>query len=303
MTCEDRDLKHLQGLSLEEKVQKTKERIIEWYTCFDGKVYISFSGGKDSTVLLDIARKLYPDIEGVFADTGLEFPEIRDFVKTFDNVAWIRPKIPFNQVIKKYGWPIISKEQSQFISQYRNAKSEKTKDTRWNGNKWGRGKISEKWKYLLDAPFKISDQCCDVMKKKPFKLFEKTTGKKAIIGTMANESQLRLQKYNRDGCNAFDAKRQISAPLSFWLEKDIWEYINKNNVKYCSIYDKGAERTGCSFCLYGYHRDIERGFKPNIIRLKELHPKLYDYCMNKLGMKEVLEWYPKKKDLDILEIL
>ena len=51
-----------------------------------------FSGGKDSTVLLDLVRKLYPGIVAVFVDTGLEYPEIREFVKRFENVEWLKPK-------------------------------------------------------------------------------------------------------------------------------------------------------------------------------------------------------------------
>mgnify|MGYP000264252689 CR=1 FL=1 len=55
---------------------------MEWYMRYDGQVFISFSGGKDSTVLLDLARRVYPDIPAVYVDTGLEYPELRDFVKT-----------------------------------------------------------------------------------------------------------------------------------------------------------------------------------------------------------------------------
>lgn len=99
------DLYQMQSLSLNAKVRMTQRRIREWVDEYgeDG-VYISFSGGKDSTVLLNIARKLYPNIRAVFVDTGLEYPEIRAFVKGFDNVDWIRPKLTFREVIGKYGY-------------------------------------------------------------------------------------------------------------------------------------------------------------------------------------------------------
>lgn len=98
-------------MPLDIKIDMTKRRIREWVDEYgiDG-VYVSFSGGKDSTVLLDIARQLYPEIKAVFVDTGLEYPEIREFVKTFDNVDWLKPKKTFKQVINEYGYPIISKE-------------------------------------------------------------------------------------------------------------------------------------------------------------------------------------------------
>ena len=110
------ELKQLQAMPLEVKIAMSKTRIRAWINEFgsDG-VYISFSGGKDSTVLLDIVREIDPDIKAMFVDTGLEYPEIRDFVRTFDNVDIIRPKMNFRQVIDKYGYPFISKEVSECV--------------------------------------------------------------------------------------------------------------------------------------------------------------------------------------------
>lgn len=110
-------LKEMQALSLDRKIQIAAARIMEWYSYYDGNVYVSFSGGKDSTVLLDIARKLFQDIEAVFVDTGLEYPEIKEFVKTFDNVTILRPKMTFKDVIIKYGYPFIGKEVAECVSQ------------------------------------------------------------------------------------------------------------------------------------------------------------------------------------------
>ena len=114
------DLYQMQSLPLEAKIQMTKRRIQEWVDEYgeDG-VYVSFSGGKDSTVLLDIARSIYPDIKAVFIDTGLEYPEIRQFVKTFGNVDIIRPQMTFKEVIEKYGYPFFSKEISECIADSR----------------------------------------------------------------------------------------------------------------------------------------------------------------------------------------
>ena len=110
------DLYQMQGLPLNLKIRMTKERIRQWINTYgeDG-VYVSFSGGKDSTVLLDLVRQDYPRVKAVFVDTGLEYPEIRQFVKTFDNVEWLKPKMTFKQVIKKYGYPFISKEVSEKV--------------------------------------------------------------------------------------------------------------------------------------------------------------------------------------------
>lgn len=110
------ELRQWQALPISVKIRMTQERIRNWVNEFgeDG-VYVSFSGGKDSTVLLHIARNMYPNIKAVFVDTGLEYPEIREFVNLFDNVDWLKPKMNFRQVIEKYGYPFISKEVSECV--------------------------------------------------------------------------------------------------------------------------------------------------------------------------------------------
>jgi 3'-phosphoadenosine 5'-phosphosulfate sulfotransferase (PAPS reductase)/FAD synthetase len=153
--------------------------------------------------------------------------------------------------------------------------------------KWGRqSRISKKWQYLIDAPFKISDFCCDIMKKNPFKRFEKDTGLEPYLGLMASDNRMRKMSYLRLGCNSFEGWTQ-SNPLGFWLEEDVWDYIKTFNVPYSPIYDIGYNNTGCMFCMFGIHLEDE----PNRFqKMKLTHPKIYSYCMNKLGIKEVLEY-------------
>jgi hypothetical protein len=111
------DLRAWQVLPLNDKIEMTRARIKEWVDHYGlENVCVSFSGGKDSTVLLDIARQDYPEMEAVFIDTGLEFPNVRNFVKSFDNVTWLKPKMNFVEVIKKYGYPMMSKEIAECVS-------------------------------------------------------------------------------------------------------------------------------------------------------------------------------------------
>ena len=257
---------------------------------------------------MHLVRKLYPDTPAVFVDTGLEYPELREFVKSVENVTWVRPEMNFKTVIQTYGYPIVSKEVSLKIAETR-SKPDGYASQSFNSNspkilKYGKRYDLSKWKFLLEAPFLISNKCCNVMKKNPAKKYEKETGNHPIIGTMACESQARKTAWKIHGCNAFDTKRPTSQPLSFWTEQDILGYIKKYNLSYAPVYgeiiqdDKGkwqttkCNRTGCVFCMYGCHLEKE----PNRFQsLKITHPKLWQYCMKPmleggLGLKEVLEF-------------
>ena len=299
------DLEQMQSLPLEAKIIMSQRRIRDWYDYWDGMVYVSVSG-KDSNVLKHLVKNTpgVCDVPNVFVNTGLEYPEVRTFNMSQPDVITIHPKMRFDEVIKKYGYPVATKEQAAFVEEYRTTQSEKLRNIRLNGNKWGRGKISKRWLPLIDAPFKVSDKCCDIMKKNPAKEYEKETGRKAIVGTMAYESSQRKSNWIMYGCNAFNKKRPTSQPLSFWTEQDILEYIVKFNVPYPTVYGEiktdeqgryyttGCDRTGCMFCMLGCHLEGE----PNRFqRMKETHPRQYDYCMRPLdqkglGLKEVLDY-------------
>ena len=318
------ELKFLQSQTLDRKIRLTQTRIAEWYLKFDGKVYVSFSGGKDSTVLLDLARRMYPDIKAVFVNTGLEYPEIVEFVKTFENVEILRPKKTFRQVLNEYGYPVIGKEIAhslKYIQKKDDSKSCIHYTKRFNGvfeNKDG-GKSRyncEKYKYLIDAPFKISDMCCNIMKKKPVHEYAKKNNLKPILGTMANESQLREQHWLKSGCNAFDNNNPVSNPISFWTEQDVLHYLKLTGIPYCSVYGEivpksefvgqlafnetptdlmttGCSRTGCMFCMFGVH--LEKS--PNRFqRMKTTHPQLYKYCIEDLGCGKVMDFIKVKYD-------
>jgi 3'-phosphoadenosine 5'-phosphosulfate sulfotransferase (PAPS reductase)/FAD synthetase len=299
------ELQLLQALPLEDKIKKSQVRIREWYEHWCGQVYVSFSGGKDSTVLLHIVRSMYPDVPAVFADTGLEYPEIREFVMKHENVTVVRPKMNFKQVIEKYGYPVISKDQARFIEEIRGTKSGRLRDIHLhgpllpNGTRGTFGKLSKKWKYLINAPFKISAKCCHFIKKAPMRIYERESGKRTMTGEIAAESRRRKTVYMMFGCNTFDAKHPRSMPLGFWTEQDILQSLRIFNLPYCSIYGDiierddgtllttGAERTGCIFCMFGVH--LERG-ENRFIRLKRTHPQLWEYCIYKLGLGKVLDF-------------
>lgn len=295
------ELQMLQSLPLDIKIAKSKLRIQEWVDFYGvDDCYISFSGGKDSLVMLHLIKQLDINdrIPVVFVDTGLEYPEIKQFVKKiYPNVTILRPKKSFKQVIEEYGYPVISKEQAQYIEDIRTG-TEKIKLRRLEGVN-GQFKLANKYRYLLDAPFKISSRCCAIMKKEPIRNYENKSRRVPFLGMMADDSLLRKNMYLKSGCNSFDSARPKSMPIGFWTEQDILQYIKNNNLELCSIYGDvvqdengklkttGNNRTGCIWCMFGLQYDGEEN---RFQRLKITHPELHDYCMNKLGMKEVLEF-------------
>lgn len=287
-------LKQRQELPLEAKVAMTQMRIRDWYSHYHGLVYVSFSGGKDSTVLLDIAKDLFPDIPCVYCDTGLEYPESRKFaLERADKV--LKPKLTFKQVIERYGYPFPSKEQAQYIREARHG-SDKLREMRLGS---GSFRVSDRWRYLVDAPFEVSEECCRVMKKAPFKKYERVSHRRPMIATMADESSVRRRQYLAHGCNAFDKARASSMPLGFWTQQDVLEYIQSRGLEIAECYGDivrgddgklhttGINRTGCMFCMFGVY--AER-FPNRFQMMQTTHPKQYAYCMEQLGLADVLEY-------------
>ena len=333
-----------------------------------GAVYVSFSGGKDSTVLADLAAKVCKrygyTLYLLFVNTGLEYPEIQKFVKTF--AEWlretykievvldiVRPEMRFDEVLKQYGYPVISKGVSNAIRSAKNSIRNKVYSYRLcqlgvsreeYGGLFDDGKYNyeekiekskfkrHKWRFLLDADFESSEECCFIMKKAPAKAYQRESGRLPIIATMACESMEREAAWLKNGCNAFNAKEPKSTPLAFWTNQDILHYIKKYKLPYCEVYgdivfdfqddtvlneqtsfidyleeyeatDKlrttGCDRTGCIFCMFGCHIEKE----PNRFqRLKETHPKQYEYC---IGGGEMVngKWQPNKKGLGLGKVL
>jgi len=282
------ELKQLQEMSLEEKITYSLGIIRCWYEAWQGRVYVSFSGGKDSTVLLHLVRMMYPDIPAVFIDTGLEYPEIRSFVRRIDNVVWLKPKKPFYKIVKEHGYPVISKEVAGQIRDVRTTKSVKLLMKRLCGLSGSHtGKLPKKWHFLLGAPFKISEKCCYHLKKAPVLKYEKTSGRMVYLGDAASNSSYRKQQVLLSGCNAYESKRPVSRPLAIWTERDIWAYKELFGIEFSSLYSMGWDRSGCMFCMFGVHlEDPPNRFQ----RMKETHPKHWEYCIHRLGLKQVLDF-------------
>ena len=160
---------------------------------------------------------------------------------------------------------------------------------------------NEKWLPLCqETQFRISNDCCRVMKKTPLHNYAKQSKLYPYIATLTEESKLRESIWLKEGCNAFDAVKKTSKPMSFWLEQDVLQYIKEKGLEIASVYGDivtvdddgmayeqtllpcgklkctGCNRTGCIFCGYGAH--LEKG-ENRFQRLAKTHPKQYEYCI------------------------
>lgn len=311
------------NLPYEEKVKLAIRRIEEWNEFWEGQVYLSFSGGLDSTVLLALIRMtLGKEVLAVFCNTGLEYPEIVSFARKaalYGAFEEIRPKKNFRQVILDEGYPVISKENAAKIRKLRHGNlSDRYRNYLLNGDERGKfGMLPKKWQRYIEAPFEISERCCDIMKKKPFRQNVKEKGRVPFIGITQDESFRRAHQYEKTGCNVYTGSMVKSQPLGSWTKQDIFRFVYehlgkqipvKGGTSYpfeiCSVYKEvkrnlqgyyqltGEQRTGCMYCCFGVNQEEE----PNRFqRMMLTHPKCYAFCMKAvekggLGLKDVLRY-------------
>lgn len=268
------------------KVRHSEGLIREWYDAHEGKVSVSVSG-RDSLALLHLVHSLYPEVPAVYADTGVEFPEVRRFHRERGSII-LRPFKPFHKVVQEDGWPVVSKVQAKWISEARTTKSE----VLWNRCVHGIQRdgrktpyhISKKWLPLISAPFPVSHRCCHWTKTGPLAKRQKETGEMPFVGSRVDESHNRKAHWIQHGCNIPGSR---SMPLSIWTTADVAEYVKAENIALPETYAMGYPRTGCVLCGFGAH--LEKS--PNRFqRLAETHPKLWEWGMHKLGMAEVLDY-------------
>ena len=305
------DLVRLMNMSLNEKVGVTQARTMEWYVHYNKKCYVAFSGGKDSTVLAYIAAQVCYLFKCKlvlwFSDTGLEFPELREHVKTYGD--WLMKQFPgsegfpplvvetiidppkdrkgkriiFKDVILNQGYPILSKNISRQIGDVQRLGQDCWAARCFDGRETGMYDM-RKWKFVIDAPFKVSNKCCDIMKKRPAHRFTKESGLMPLVATMTCESRQRKTEWLHNGCNAFDKKNPSSQPMSFWTEQDVLKFIVRYDLPYPSVYGEIKQNEKGEYYTTGYSRagcitytELNGSVKNNIDALETI----VNYAMDK----------------------
>lgn len=287
--------------TLDDKVTMACHRIEELYNETGGKCYVSFSGGKDSTVLLALIKlcsdicTLPPEgIEAIFCNTGIEMGVTVDFVKWckdnwYPNIKIIRPEKTFDAVLKERGKPLVSKIKSEFINRYHRNPTEATMNnliygkTR-NGKRASRIVLPDKFMHMVHPDFdiKASKMCCDFLKKKPFEKYVKENNMKGgILGLRIEEGGARelnaMSRIKNGGKICTLVKKGIiqKYPIIDWSKKDVDDFIEKYNVPLSEAYTKyGFTRTGCMACPFAL--DVDK----NLEYLFKYEPARYKAAMH-----------------------
>lgn len=270
-------------IDLDKHITDACHRIEELYHETNGKCYISFSGGKDSTVLLALVKmceEIYtipPNaIPAVFSNTGIELGVTYDFVRWvkenyYENVQIIHPVKPFGWVMEHEGKPLKSKMKSKDLHQYHCGKRSELLLLLLLLGKCGTGKMSAKHKiadrdmHMMHDDFPIipSQKCCYWMKKKPFEKYSKENGMLGNIqgvrlaegGARESAANVRLRSGGKL-CTWVKGGIIQKAPIIDWSEDNVNEFIEKYHVPLSEAYTKyGFKRTGCMACPYAREVD------------------------------------------------
>lgn len=361
------DLQKMWARTPERKVAVTQTKILEVCLRTNYKVAVSFSGGKDSAVLLDIVARCWAADTGqhgnaplvvAFADTSNEFAGMQKFVKEYCkfieakhgiaiDLHIVRGEKTYYEVLKEIGYPVGSKRISKQVRKIRNwlklsgvqwdeirdnldneiesagfLRSLGAPDTivlyltgiKSNNEKSKHFKLSKRWRPLIPAPFNVSEECCEKLKKAPIRAIENELGLNPIIAEMAADGEQRKASYLKTGCNAFSDGKARSKPMGFWLEKDVLWYHERYKLPHFQSYGDlvcdeetgelhftGEQRTGCKLCLFGCQfKDRKAQFE----RLNEAEPQTVEFALRPisekgLGYREVLEYINKNCKCDI----
>lgn len=302
------EVRYRKSLPYEIKIRMSETRLREFigYYGEDG-VVVCFSGGLDSTFALAFIRERYPRVKAVSVPAIECLQNIKLIQKT-ENVEKVAPRYSQKEIVKKFGFPVVSKKTAKSLQALQNP-SEKNAKIRnlaltgitSEGRKTKTYKLAEKWRFLINAPFKISNKCCYYMKETPIQSWCKEHGYASIIATTVEESKSRLDGYcKRGGCNSFKGQGD-SVPFSFWTRQDILRYIVEHNIEISEAYGEikqdengmyyntGAQRTGCPVCMFGMEKD-----EPGNNRFQKLYyedNRRWNQVIFEWGYKEVLDYF------------
>lgn len=180
----------------------------------DDEAFVSFSGGKDSTVVSDLVIRALgmPNIIHIFGDTTLEFPMTNEYAQRFKKA---HPKTPF----------LAAKNKEKNFYDMCETIGPPSRVMRWCCTVFKTGAITKK----INATFKNRNKIL------------------TFYGIRRSESASR-SKYERVGDSPKIAKQNVSSPIIDWYDFDIWLYLLTTGIDFNDAYRLGYSRVGCWCC-------------------------------------------------------
>jgi 3'-phosphoadenosine 5'-phosphosulfate sulfotransferase (PAPS reductase)/FAD synthetase len=272
-------LNNTDNIPLDEKINASK-RIIQKALNSCTHPTISWSGGKDSTVLLHMVRHFLPDIPTIFVDLDCLFPETKVYINELRtkwnlNLHTTRSEeYDFKSLTKKYGYPIFGKNIANNVERARRTNNL-------------RKQLSPFEVFLVKIQANISSKCSQFLLERPCKIKEhEFRSDLKFIGLRALESRARVRLWADYGDiyvvkDYYGKAKPITKcnPISMWSEKDIWDYFERFKIPRCKIYEMGYHRNGCWTCAMA----IRNG---QLKRLNNYNPELYYDLIYKSEMGE-----------------
>ena len=231
----------------------------------ENNAYLSFSGGKDSTILHYLLDMALPNnnIPRVYIDTGIEYQAIREFVMELASkdkrFTIIKPTRPIKPTLEKYGYPFKSKQHSHNIAIYQHSGLTKAVkvylglDTTKSGKKAILNRCPKQLEYNFTKDFKIkcSELCCKKLKKEPSSNWAKENNKTiTLTGMRAEEGGARKTL----GCIITNKDGSLHKFHPLVKVNDEWEnwFIESQKIELCKLYlpPYNFKRTGCKGCPF-----------------------------------------------------
>lgn len=317
----------MQKWPYQKKLEHAEERSWDFYRQMRGNVFGSVGGIDSMTMILFLWKYIDPEIPAVSVSVleDKSVQEVHHWLAGKGPVVYLKPLKSKVQVIREYGYPIISKDKAGKIEMLQNP-TEKNKTVRhaimtgetgaYGGFKTketgSRMRLPQKWLDLFGgpenqmystnyqtAPFKVSNKCCEWMKERPCNQYAKETGRFPYIGLMASEGGQREKVLMKTGCNFYGKTVTRSCPIAIFSRQDILRLALDMQTPVPTIYGSiarqldgtlettGAKRTGCTMCGFGIH--IEK--RPHRFdRLRQDSPKEWKFWMYTMGWGKVLDY-------------